>query len=60
MKMKTKAAFRLPGNRGWSWVTWTHSEGNKHAAIIDKARELNATAWDFGQADHGEFDRVNF
>jgi hypothetical protein len=47
---KTKAPFLV--NNRWVWVTWTNPHGNSHAAIIEKAKELNAQAWDFGQADH--------
>lgn len=57
---KTRAAFRMAGRAGWTWITWTHAHGNKHAAIIEKAQEIGAVAWDFGQADHGEIGRVNF
>ncbi len=52
LRFKTRAAFMLPGRRNWSWVTWEHREPNKHAAIIEKAREIGATRWDFGNADH--------
>lgn len=51
-RYKTRAAFMLPGRRGWSWITWEHRDPSKHAAIIKKARELGATSWDFGNADH--------
>lgn len=57
---KTRAAFVLPNRSGWIWITWTHRHGNVHAAIIEKAKEIGAIRWDFGQADHGEIDRVNF
>jgi hypothetical protein len=57
---KTRAAFQMAGGRGWTWITWTHAHGNKHAAIIEKAEEIGAVRWDFGQADHGPVDRVNF
>jgi hypothetical protein len=57
---KTRAAFVYPGNPNWRWVTWTHHHGNRHAAIIEKAREIGATSWDFGQADHGLVGDVNF
>jgi hypothetical protein len=50
----------MAGGRGWTWITWTHAHGNKHAAIIEKAEEIGAVRWDFGQADHGPVDRVNF
>lgn len=49
---KTRAAFMLPGRRGWTWITWTHHEPSKHAAIVKKARELGATGYDVGNADH--------
>jgi hypothetical protein len=52
LRYRTRAAFMLPGRRNWQWVTWTHREPNKHAAIIAKANELGATSWDFGNADH--------
>jgi hypothetical protein len=48
------AAFSRNGGRTWFWVTWTTGEPNKHAAIIDKARELGVNAWDFGNADKTE------
>lgn len=54
---RTRAAFLVLGS--WQWVTWTHAEPNKHAAIIDKGGELKATAWDFGNADHDELSRWN-
>ena len=55
---RTRAPFLI--NHKWQWVTWNHHHGNRHAAILEKAKELGATMWDFGQADHGEFGRVNF
>lgn len=54
----TNAPFLVKNN--WQWVRWTHSEPNRHAAILDKAKELNASAWDFGQADHYETSRYPF
>ena len=57
---KTRAAFRMSAAAGWSWFTWTHNHGNKHEAIIEKAQEIGAVSWDFGQADHGQVGRVNF
>ena len=54
---RTRAAFLI--NNRWCWHTWTHSDGNKHAAIIDKSKELGATCHDFGNADHGELSRWN-
>ncbi len=56
--MKTRAAFLLNGK--WQWKTWTHGDGNKHAAIIAKATELGAEGWDFGQADHELASCANF
>ena len=55
---RTRAPFMVDNK--WQWVTWNHHHGNKHAAIVEKAQELGATAWDYGQADHGELGRVNF
>lgn len=56
--LKTRAAFQIKGR--WKWVTWTHHHGNKHAAIIEKAKELGADRWDYGNADHGFVGDVNF
>lgn len=56
--MRTRAPFFVSGR--WIWRTWTHTEANKHAAIIEKATELGAQAWDFGQADHEFLDRAGF
>lgn len=47
-------------NHKWQWHTWTNYSGNSHKAIIEKAQELGATAWDFGQADHELADRAGF
>lgn len=55
---RTRAPFRVGGR--WRQVTWNHHHGNSHVAILEKARELNADAWDFGQADHGLLGSVNF
>jgi len=55
---RTKAPFFVSGK--WTWHTWNHNHGSSHAAIIEKANELKADAWDFGQADHGMIGRVNF
>jgi hypothetical protein len=57
---RVRAAFVVAGR--WRWITWTDTtcEGNKHAAIINKANELGATGWDFGNADFAEFDRAGF
>lgn len=55
---RTRAAFLI--NNHWAWHTWTHAEPNKHAAIIDKSKELGATCHDFGNADHEEEDRWNY
>ena len=57
MKWTTRAAFITKQGGSWSWVKWTHFDPNKHAAILAKAKELGAVAWDFGQADHFEADR---
>jgi hypothetical protein len=51
----TLAAFYIRGR--WTWVRWTNREPNSHAAIIRKANELGADAWDFGQAEHHETSR---
>jgi len=48
----TKAPFLV--NNKWTWVTWTHQHGNKHAAMNEKGLELKALAWDYGQAIHEE------
>ncbi len=51
-----RASFVVHGR--WISVKWTaHGDGNKHAFILDKAAELGATGWDFGQADYFEADR---
>lgn len=55
---RTRAAFLFGAS--WKWVTWTHSDGSRHAAIIRKGRELGANGWDFGNADHERSDRANF
>jgi len=55
---RTRAPFLIDGR--WQWVSWTHASGSKHAAIVEKARELGASAWDFGQADHEQADRASF
>ena len=56
---KTRAAFVLTGNV-WTWKTWINYTGNKHEAILQMAKKLNATNWDFGQADHMEASRANY
>lgn len=56
--LRTRAAFLVRGR--WQWHTWTHSHASKHAAIVEKARELGAAGWDFGNADHGFLGEVNF
>lgn len=48
----TKAAFHIQGR--WVWKTWTHNTPSVHAAINDKARELDADHWDIGNATHFE------
>lgn len=55
---RTRAPFATKGR--WSWVTWTHTEANSHAAIRRKADELGADTWDYGQADHFELSRCPF
>jgi hypothetical protein len=55
---KTRAAFQIGGR--WKWVTWVHEEPNKHAAIIEKAKELGASRWDYGNADHAFVSEANF
>lgn len=55
MMYRTNAAFYVLGK--WVWVKWDHKEANKHKAILDKASEVNAESWDFGQADHAEVSR---
>lgn len=55
---KTRAAFQIKGR--WKWYTWTHEEPNKHAAIIEKAKELGAERWDYGNADHAFVSEANF
>lgn len=49
--LKLTAPFLVKGK--WVWPSWVDAKcgGNKHAAIIEKGKELGATAWDFGQAD---------
>ncbi len=47
---RTRAAFLLP--EGWRWVAWNRQEPSKQAAIVDKAYQLGAKGWDFGNADH--------
>ncbi len=56
---RTRAAFHI-GTSGWQWVTWTHRHGSKHAAIVEKAKEIGASAWDMGNADHAESSRAGF
>ncbi len=57
---RTKAAFMLPGSQHWIWLTWCHGPETKHAAIINKANEIGAIRWDFGNSDHGRIGEVNF
>lgn len=48
---RCNAAFLVQGR--WVWTKWTAaSDGNKHAMILAKARELGAKGWDFGGADY--------
>lgn len=55
---RTKAAFST--GYGWKWITWNNTHGNKHAAIVEKARELGAKGYDAGNAEHEEIGRWNF
>ena len=34
----------------WRLMTWSTRHASIHLAVVEKARELQATAWDFGQA----------
>lgn len=57
---KCRAAFILSAGGAWTWITFTHEgaeQGNKHAAIISKAKELGAVGWDFSQAEYAPADR---
>lgn len=54
---RTRAAFLKAGR--WTWLWWNHQEPSKHAAIIDKATEIGAQGWDFGQADHALLSEWN-
>jgi hypothetical protein len=48
--LKVTAPFLVGGR--WVWLTcFDIGGGNKHAAIINHAAVVGATAWDFGQAD---------
>ena len=47
----TRAAFWFDAS-GWTWIRWTHADGNRHAAIYRKALELGARGYDTGNADH--------
>jgi hypothetical protein len=51
---ETTAPFHVGGR--WIWKTWRNLGGNTHAVILDKASDLNADAWDFGQATHTRID----
>jgi hypothetical protein len=55
----TRAAFWFDAT-GWTWIRWTHSEANLHAALVSKAAELSARGYDSGNADHAETSRYNF
>jgi len=58
---RVRAAFSFNGGATWKWHTWTaESDGNKHIAIIAKANELGANAWDYGNADFAELGSANF
>jgi hypothetical protein len=51
-----RSAFLVAGR--WTWVRFSFAGGNKHAAIIAKANELGATAWDFGNAEVSDVHRI--
>jgi len=55
---RTKAAFYISGRLVWH--TWTNYDGNKHAVIIKKAKELGAERWDYGNADHNEHSQSRY
>lgn len=55
---RTRAAFLISGR--WTWRTWNNCHASSHAAIITKARELNAGGYDVGNSDHDELSRWNF
>jgi len=50
--VETLAPFSFDNGATWRWVAWRHNEGNSHAAIIEKARELGANAWAYDQGHH--------
>ena len=61
-QFRVRAAFSFNGGRSWEWFTWTDKvgAGNKHFAIISKAKALGANAWEFGNADYAEASRASF
>lgn len=48
MRIKMHAPFFVKGS--WRWETWTAHTSNTSAACLDKANELDASAWDTSQA----------
>lgn len=62
MCFKVKAPFSKNNGATWFWMTWTEnlSNGNKHLAIITKAKEIDANAWDFGQTRYELFSEAGF
>jgi hypothetical protein len=52
LTFRVTAPFQI--NNKWEWKTWTTTMANKILAIDTKGRELGATRWDYGQADHAE------
>ena len=58
MLYRIRAPFHVEGR--WKWLTWDTRDSNTHRVILAKAEEINAQAWDFGQADHMEKSRANF
>lgn len=55
---RTRAPFYY-GHR-WHWHVWQHENGCSYSAIVDKANELKAEVWDFGQADQPRVGEVRF
>lgn len=58
ISFRIRAPFHING--AWKWLTWTTEDANKHSAMIAKAREIGATSWDYGQADHELTSRAGF
>ena len=57
MTYRTKAGFIRKGTTHWVWLTWTNNEPSVHAAVEDKAREINASHADTSQSTHLPIDR---